>query len=299
MKNYVSFLLVLLSITTQSQISGNRIYESNSTSHYGSSKNSFKNTISINDNLLTVSIKVLLNNKADFFTLVLGTNEEAETVSECNTILNKRINGFTHDLHNMNIKKEDIYVDFISQTKVYDYNIAATKANEYQKGYEIKKNIIISSRNLAEIERIITLASKYAIYDVIKVDYYNDDIMNIHSNLFEEAMKIAKHKKDLYIKTFKKKIIGTPNASEDFLIFFPQSQYKKYQAFESAEIETYYRNLSQNQNFIKKLARKNTTFFYDGIDTHDFDKVINMAKSEVGIQYALTLTVSYKIDTSL
>ena len=187
--------------------------------------------------------------------------------------------------------------DFISQTKVYDYSIVNNKADEFEKGFEIKKNIIINSRNLSEIENLITLASNYAIYDVIKVDYYNDDVMKIHLDLFEEGLKIGQQKKDIYIETFKKKIVGTPNASEEFSIFFPQSQYKKYQAFESAEIETTYSN--QNQNFIKKLARKNTTYYYDGIATNDFDKIINIAKSEIGIQYVISVTVTYKIDTSL
>ena len=69
-----------------------------------------------------------------------------------------------------------------------------------------------------------------------------------------------------------------------------------YQAFESAEIETNYNNRNQ---YLKKIARKNKTFYYDGISSAGFDKVINPNQTEVGIQYVLTLTMTYKIDTSI
>ena len=70
-----------------------------------------------------------------------------------------------------------------------------------------------------------------------------------------------------------------------------------YQAFESAEIETNYNN--RNTNYMKKWARKNKSFYYDGVSTASFDKIINANQTEIGIQYTLKLTVSYKIDTSL
>ncbi|WP_445721854.1 SIMPL domain-containing protein [Flavobacterium sp.] len=293
MKNYLSILFGFIIINVQSQMSGNQVYGKNDY-NTNRTKNS---TITINDNHLTLNVKVLLNNKADSFSIVLGTNEEAETVSVCNTQINQRINGFIKELLKNNIKKEAIYVDFISQTKVYDYNIENNTAEQFQKGFEIKKNIIISSKNVYEIENIITLASKYEIYDVIKVDYSNNDVLSIHGELFKEALKIAEQKKETYVKAFKKRIIGTPNATEDFSVIFPNTQYKKYEAFENSEIETYSRN--SNQNFIKKLARKNTTYYYDSPSTSDFDKVINIAQSEVGIQYVLIISITYKIDTSL
>ncbi|WP_130735881.1 SIMPL domain-containing protein [Flavobacterium sp. J27] len=297
MKNYVTLLMVFWGCSLQSQISGNQVYGNNS---YETSKNYTKgSTTQINENQLNVSVKILLNNKADYFTLVLGTNEEATTVQDCHATLNKRIDSFTKDLAQMNIKKEAIYVDFISQTKIYDYDISGNNATEFLKGFEVKKNIIITSKNLTEIENIITKASKYSIYDIIKVDYANNDAMKIHLDLFEEAMKIAHEKKEQYIHALKKKLVGTPNAQEEFSIFFPKTQYKKYQAYESADVETYYRNRSQSQNFIQKIARKNTTFYYDGVPLSGFDKIIDVAKSEIGIQYVLNLTVTYKIDTSL
>lgn len=297
MKTKLTIGCFLLLSLMSAQISGNQVTGNEVYNSYTKNSSSPRNTITINDNHLVVNVKILLNNKADAFTIMLGTNEEAETVLECNTNLNKRINAFTNDLASLKIKKEHIYVDFISQTKIYDYSLENNKAEQFQKGFEIKKNIIISSTNIHDIERIISLASKHEIYDIIKVDYANDDVLKIRSDLFTEALAIAESKKETYTKAFRKRIIGTPNATENFGIHFPKTQYKKYQAYENSEIESLYRN--QNQNFIKKLARKNTTYYYEGQDTSDFDKVINAAKSEIGIQYELSITITYKIDTSL
>ena len=137
MKNYSSLFFVFIFMNVQSQISGNQVYGKT-----GYDSNRGKNsTTTINDNHLTINVKILLNNKADFFTVVLGTNEEAETVALCNSKINQRINGFTKDLFKNGIKKEAIYVDFISQTKVYDYSVENDTAEQFQKGFEIKKNI--------------------------------------------------------------------------------------------------------------------------------------------------------------
>jgi uncharacterized protein YggE len=287
------FFLLTISIS-KAQISGNQVY-GNTSSNYNRSQSS--QTITVNNNVLSVSISILMNSKADGFVMTLGLNEEAETVKLCNTKINNRIEGFLSKMKTLGIKKDESYVDFISQTKVYDFTIDGTTAQQFEKGFEIKKNIIITTKNIADLEKIITMASEYEIHDVIKVEYFNDDPDRIHSNLFDQALEMAENKKDKYLKSFRKKTIGTPDANEVFEVFFPKNQYKVYQAYESSEIQTHYNN--RNTNYLNKLARKNKSFYYDGVSSAGYDKVINANQTEVGIQYTITLTVSYKIDTSI
>lgn len=278
------------------QISGNQVYGSSSSNNQNYMSNS--RSVSINDNTLSVTVKILMNKKADGFLLTLGLNQEAETVVVCDSKINKRINGLLSKMKPLGIKGEDVYVDFISQTKIYDFEVGDTKANQYEKGFEIKKNIIVSCNKIENIEKIIHYASEFEIYDVIKVDYFNLDTDTIHYSLFDEALTMADRKKDKYIQTLKKRIVGTPNATENFAVIFPKTQYKTYQAYESSEIEASY-GYKSNDKYLKKIVRKNKTFYYDGIPTNEFDKVINPTQAEVGIQYVLSLTVSYKIDTSI
>ncbi len=291
--------LVLLNVLSVSaQISGNQVYGKNNYNGDNYNQESLPNNskVSINDNILSVSVKILLNKKADGFVITLGLNEEDETVAGCSKKITTRITGFIEKMKLVGVKKENVYIDFISQTKIYDFNVTGENAQQVEKGFEIKKNIIITTSNVNSLEKIIALASDFEIHDVIKVEYYNNETDAIHNSLFDEALVLAEAKKIRYMKAFGKRIIGTPTATEEFATVFPKTQYKMYQAFESAEIETNYNNRNP---YLKKIARKNKTFYYDGISSAGFDKVINPNQTEVGIQYVMTITMHYKIDTSI
>ena len=296
--NWIILALVLTFSVAQAQISGNQIYGNNRYNENNYNQNVLPNNtvVSINDNHLTVTVKMLLNKKADGFVITLGLNQEDETVSGCSNKINTRIDGFLDKIKALGIKKENCYIDFISQTKIYDFNANLETAQQIDKGFEIKKNIIITTSNANSLEKLIAIASDFEIHDIIKVEYFNNDTNAIHNSLFDEALVLAEAKKIRYMKSFGKRVIGTPSATEEFATVFPKTQYKMYQAFESAEIETNYNNRNQ---YLKKIARKNKTFYYDGISSAGFDKVINPNQTEVGIQYVLTLTMTYKIDTSI
>ena len=270
-------------------MSGNVVYRDNDYSK--------QNNIGFNlsDNSISFKVNIMMNKRADYYSISLGLNQEENTVTECNSIINKRISDFTQKLHKIGIKEKDIYVDFITQTKVYDFSTEAGKAVQFEKGFEIKKNIIITTSSLKNIDTIIETASLYKIYDVIKIDYLADDTSGLYNSLLDEALKIASDKKDKYLASLNKKSVGNPTASGELMAYTPESQYKNYTAYESSEIESYY---GSSNAIAKKLARKNNTFYYDGISQSGMDKVINVNSPEVGIQYVLTLNITYKIDTS-
>ena len=291
-------LLLLNVLSVSAQISGNQVYGKNNYNGNNYNQELLPNNskVSINDNVLSVSVKILLNKKADGFVMTLGLNEEDETVAGCSKKITARITGFIERMKSLGVKKENVYIDFISQTKIYDFEVNGMNSEQIEKGFEIKKNIIVSTSNVTSLEKIIALASDFEIHDVIKVEYYNNETDAIHNSLFDEALVLAEAKKIRYMKAFGKRIIGTPTATEEFATVFPKTQYNTYQAFETAEIQTNYNNRSP---YLKKIARKNKTFYYDGISSAGFDKVINPNQTEVGIQYVMTITMHYKIDTSI
>ena len=291
-------LLLLNVLSVSAQISGNQVYGKNNYNGNNYNQETLPNNskVSINDNVLSVSVKILLNKKADGFVMTLGLNEEDETVAGCSKKITTRITGFIEKMKSLGVKKENVYIDFISQTKIYDFEVNGMNSEQIEKGFEIKKNIIVSTSNVNSLEKIIALASDFEIHDVIKVEYYNNETDAIHNSLFDEALVLAEAKKIRYMKAFGKRIIGTPTATEEFATVFPKTQYNTYQAFETAEIQTNYNNRSP---YLKKIARKNKTFYYDGISSAGFDKVINPNQTEVGIQYVMTITMHYKIDTSI
>lgn len=291
--------LIFLTLSNLSaQISGNQVYgNSNYNAHnYNAEALPNNSVVAINDNVLTVSVKILCNKKADGFVMTLGLNEEDATVAGCSKKINARIAGFIEKIKSEGVKKENVYIDFISQTKIYDFEMNGVNSEQVEKGFEIKKNIIITTSNVTSLEKIIALAAAFEIHDVIKVDYFNNDTESIHTSLFEEALVLAEAKKVRYLKAFGKRIVGTPTATEEFATVFPKTQYKMYQAFESAELEV---NNYNRTPYLKKIARKNKTFYYDGLSSAGFDKVIHPNQTEVGMQYVMTITMHYKIDTSI
>jgi uncharacterized protein YggE len=291
------YILVLFlccsTFISSAQITGNQIYNKN---NYSTSVKLTRNSIQTNANGLTITSQVLLNKLPNSFIVTLGVNQEALTVKACNTKINARISNLKKALKTLGLEGEDFYVDFITQTKIYDYNIESSKALQYQKGFEIKKNLIVKLKNSNDIDAVIELSSEQEIYDVIKVDYINDSEDEVYETLFNECIKIVEQRKKIYSKLAKPKFKkATHIVSDQFYSVHPKSQYKQYQAVESSNLSVTNRNYSAH--YVKKEARKNKTFYYEGENTSAFDKVIGTISPKIGIQYVMSLTVSYEFDT--
>ncbi|HCC94677.1 MAG TPA: hypothetical protein DEQ26_10185 [Flavobacteriaceae bacterium] len=291
MKLILSTIFTLFTITILfSQIGGNQVYKNrNNINRFDKSISNFSST----DSTVTINVNILLNQTADKYILTLGVNQNGKNPKECLAQINKRIDSFITNSKKIGIKKEDIYVDFITQTKIFDFEVKSNNVEQIENGFEIKKNIIIKVDKYENIEKLISEASVYQIYDVIKVDYLNDNTELIYENLLNEAKLILDKKKQNYFKIFNRKLIGQPRANDNFYYLFPKSQYQEYSAYESSELDNY------PSSIIKKIARKNKTFYFEGIDYSGFDKVINNSNPTVAIQYILNLTVVYDIEKNL
>ncbi len=295
MKNLLTFASVMLFQIAFAQFSGNQVYknynQSSISAYYPESKQFFAT-----DSTLVFNVNILLNQKADQFKITLGVNEEAETPKLSIEKINKRISDYLKRISALGIKKEDVFVDFISQTKVYDFEIEPNQkvVNQKIKGFEIKKNIIIHINDYSKIEKLIYEASDFEIYDIIKVDYINTDIEKIQKNLLNEAYTILQRKKEEYFTKFQHEIIGTPVANSNFSYVFPKSQYQNYTAFESSDFDIV-RGNNNYDSYVKKLERKGKTFYYEGLEYSGYDKVINNNDPEIGIQYVLNLSVKYDL----
>lgn len=288
--NVIIICSLLFCLNSFAQISGNQLYSNNSSNGSNRSLNSIQTT----DSTLFIRARILLNKKSDYFIVSLGVSQEAESVEEGVRIINERINKFLSDLKSIKIKKEEYYVDFISQTKVYDYKFEGNKAQQYDYGFEIKKNIIVKLSDISKFDELTALASKQAIYDVIKVDYRNYDTEEIYQQMFDEAVKIVNKKKDIFLKVSDVKLSGKSRiASDDFYTIYPSKQYEKYQAYESSTLKLY--SGKQSSSFFRKEERKTTTYFYDGKGGAGVDKVINADMVVVGIQYELYINMIYEI----
>ncbi len=293
MKDKMKILITIISLmifsNLNAQIGGNQVYENKSINY---NRNAVETkSIYSTDSTLFVTSKVFLNKSAEFYIITVGVNSIAKTVIEANQITNRKIENVIDKIKKLGITKGDIYIDFISETKMYDHTITDREIIEYFDGFSIRKNLIIKTSKLSDIDKIVDYCSEQEIYDIVKVDYRSEDLEKINKELFDEALNISKTK----IKRFSdnSSIQLSDNyriVSESFKIYFPKSLYKQYnEAFETSAVYS-----SGYQ--IKKEVRKERTFYYDGIETEiGVDKIIDKISPIVGVQYVMELVIKYDL----
>ncbi|MFT5860954.1 MAG: hypothetical protein ACI865_003070 [Flavobacteriaceae bacterium] len=289
MKKYIIVsLLTLLSLNLFSQSIGNQAYTNNNRNRQPIQKKSITST----ENSLIISANVLLNKEADFYSVTIGVNQEGETVSECLEKINLRISNVEKGFNKIGIKNESIAIDFISETKIYDHKILGKEIMEYLVGYQVNKNIILRTKDLSAIEKVVNICSKEEIFDIIKVDYINEDVEAINAVLFDQAIAIIQAKKARYLEHSSIKLTDNYRiASENLLTYNPRNLYQKYsEAFETSTIHHQY------SSYIKKDVRKSTTYYYDGVEFEmSIDKIIDEVSPNVGIQYVMEVQMIYEI----
>ena len=282
------FILILLFFvnTILAQESGNRTY---GTQRRKPQTNSGVLTANVNGkDLYFVEANVAMNVKADAYVVVFGVVQEAANAAESNNKTDAQIAGFIRDLESLGVKRSDVFVDFITQNKVYDYTTNGSVTTEKLSGFETKKNVAVRYRDRELLNKITATAAKEAIYDLIKVDYVVSDINAVHARLFEEAVKIVKQKEAMYANSFGIKLSPTNLASEKYDAFYPGELYASYQAFEAGMTYGDYNNRVIQQ-------RKTKTFYYEPLEPSDYDSVINQIGIEPMVQFTLYLRMQYDL----
>jgi uncharacterized protein YggE len=289
------FVLLFLCFTKNSfaQTLGNASYKYNKSTNPATV---YQQIVSQGDSAMVVEAAVLSNELADSFVLIFGVSQEGKTVAEATLAINKRLAGLVEELKLLKISEKDFYIDLITQNRVYDYELNATNtvAKEKLVGFEIKKNISIHFSNREMIDKITVAASKFEIFDLIKVDYVKTNTEEIRQKLLEEVTQIITRKKEQYLKISGVKLQATSRILiEDFAIKQPATMYETYNAYASNTISDDY---DSYDNRIKKVSlRKITTAYFSPTDYTLFDRVLQPIVIEPVIQYSLRMVVKFAI----
>ena len=284
--------LTLLTGLSYGQVAGNQVY--NNHHNYGNSVSAQKASVYTTDSTMVITTKILMNKVADYYLLTIGAHQEAKELNLCNQKINERIQTIIDGLKEIEIGSEDVYIDFITQTKIYDYEITSNETKQYENGFEIKKNVIIRMESLNKLDSIISLCASQKVYDIVNVEYINTNLNDTYNEMFDEAILLIESRKRRYLKVGSYKPTGIKRlVSDNFFSLYPKSQYKQYEAYESSNVSIHNRNYSHE--YIAKEARKHKTFYYNGAPISGFDKVINPTSPEVGIQYVLTISMVYEL----
>ena len=280
-------VLILFGVSfVQAQESGNRNY--NAQRRKPSANSGVLVGTSNNKEVYFVEANVMTNMKADAYVAVFGLSQEGANAAESNAKTNLLIAGFNRDLDGLGVKRTDVFVDFITQNKVYDYTTSGNVTTEKFTGFETKKNVAVRYGDRDILEKIISAAAKNSIFDLIKVDYVVSDVKSVNARLYEEAVRIVKQKEAAYANSFGIKLSPSNLANEKYDAFYPGELYASYQAFEAGSTYGDY-----EKRVIEK--RKTKTFYYEPLDASDFDSVINQIGIEPMVQFTLYLRLQYDL----
>lgn len=295
MKMFVLLFLFLLAVVPVSgQESGNRIY--GNTGYYQQKRHPQVNTGNLGNSSEGYSIEasVLTNLKPDSFVVVFGVNAEGSNAANSNEKVNAKIANMLQKTRSMGIDSGNVFVDFITQNRVYDFAVSGTQATENFTGFETKKTVAVRYRNRELFEKIVTAAADSQIFDLIKVDYIVSDFDSVRASLFEAAVKVLKAKEQRYGNALGVTLNPVGLSLEKYDVTYPAEAYQRYQAFETGDA-----TVTNNQGATTRLVqRKSFTFFYEPAQASSFDSVLAALELEPMVQFSLYLRMQYQVRRS-
>lgn len=305
-KNLLLLLPATLSfLLSKGQLTGNEMYgnvnynQYNGYNNYQQQYNSQYLQINSNtDSTYYIQAKILMNVQPDEFIATISVQQEALTVKECNQKINTRIDNFKKSLAGLGIKSDELYIDMVAQAKVYDYTVEGKTAAQIDKGFEIKKNVIIKFTDPNLMDDIMVAASEEEIYDIVKVDYIVLDQQKIYDQMISEIDKLVDKKKATANSLSEMTLLPDSKlATQNFFAIYPDESYKSYSAFETSDAN-YYKSYNSNDSYWKKEQRKSKTFYFDKQNYSGYDKIINPSTVKIPVQFVLDVNIKYTLKCS-
>ena len=242
-------------------------------------------------NILTIDVKALQNVKAVTYTAVFNLSQIGESAEEANRLINERIDGVREKLKTQGILEKDIVIDVISFVPNYEIEIQkklfSKTYTEVPSGFELQQNIHIQFKSTNQFEDILTACAESEIYNLVKVDYFIENIAQVYKNLQAELLKLIDEKKAYY------KLLGfnledyDVYVADDKYCYFPKDFYRSYQAFNSVSFEA----IKTKKGVT--TAKKQTSYYYEPLSYQNYDVVINPAILEPVIQIGMNIKLQF------
>lgn len=243
------------------------------------------------ENVIILNVNALSNHKAKEYVAIFNVTQAGSTAEEADRLLNEKVNNFITGANTLTLSRENIYVDMVSFLPRYEY-VASKKVfskktfTEVPKGFILQKNIHVKFTNPEMLDKLITIAAKNEIYEVVKVDYTVENPEKIYQELRNKAMDYLNQE----IQSYKKIGIVLDSAykvaTENTWAIYPANRYTSYQAFSSVSMDAV-----RGAQIME--AEKTTTSFYNAIPPDAYDIVMNPTILEPEVQYSYSLKVKF------
>ena len=248
-------------------------------------------TARINGNtVVDLDVQVLSNQKADAYIAIFNLTQMGKTVDETNKLLTDRYNGFAEELQSVGVPKDAIYLDMVTFIPLYEYEeekkLFTKTHNEVPKGFEMQQNVHIKYTDSKMMVKIMSVAAKYEIYDLVKVDYSVDNQEAIYVEMREKAVEHFVKEIELYVDKLGVDLeSGYRIIAEDKKAIFPLDRYSSYNAFSNVSLGG-----TPEKGKVMDMY-KPKTMYYDKVAYDQFDVVINPTVLEPAIQFMYNMKV--------
>lgn len=246
--------------------------------------------LNINHNLptsdiLEIKINALQNVDAVKYVAVFNLSQVGKTAEEATTLMNDRIHAVQDLLTKKGLDKASMVSDVISFIPVYEVEVEkklfSKKYIEVPTGFELQQNLHIGFNDISLFEDILEACAKNEIYNLVKVDYFIENIEAIYKALQDNVLKLINEKKKYYEALGFNLTNYKPQFAEQRYCYSPKNFYKSYQAFNSVSIEA----LDKPKGIT--TAKKQTSYFYQPLSNDSFDTVLNPYILEPVIQVVI------------
>src|SRR6185503_16257104 len=220
---------------------------------------------------LQVSVKGMANIKADSYVAIFSVTQTGKTAQEVNTMMDTRINQAIDVLRKR--PNTEVLIDMVSFVPQYEYEvdkrIFSKTYNEVPVGFELKKNIHIKYSNPNDLNAIVSTLTGSEIYDLVRVDYFSNNLETIKKELMTKARSLMQEKLKTYQALMGQKLDSLDKQVIDgFRAVLPVEMYQSYQAYNSSSL-----NISKAKAV--NTADKSRTQYYQPIFDKEFDFVVN------------------------
>lgn len=299
-KNILATIIVLLiSGTLIAQHKGNyddlisrqNILQSGNATIYNPTVQHQINKTLIPSTTILIDVKALQNVQATTYTAIFNVSQIGETAEHTDALMASRINNIKIKLKNIGILEKDIAIDVISFVPNYEIEVQkklfSKTFTEVPNGFELQQNIHIRFNKTNQFEAILSACAESEIYNLVKVDYYIENITEVYKNLQTQLLNLIEDKKSYYKSLGFDLATHNVAVADDKYCYFPKDFYQSYQAFNSVSFEAI------NKNKGVTTVKKQTSYYYQPLGYESYDVVINPSILEPVVQIGMNIRLQF------
>lgn len=186
----------------------------------------------------TLRVRGLMNCEPSSYLAIFSLTQVGKDQEETSALVQAKTDSILAKLAARGIETE-MYVDIISFIPIFEMELSRklfskNTYNEIPKGFELKKNLHFRYSDPAVLNEILSLCAQHEIYDLVRVDYFIEDLESLKSKMVAKAETLLQSKIGRY-----ERLLGADfknqrrRMAEGFNIHYPIEQYQTYTAYVS------------------------------------------------------------------